>query len=99
MLKDFREFLLRGNLIDLAIAVVIGTAFAIVVKSLVDNIVMPIIGALFGKPSFSELTFTTGSQDKSPSLKSAAIRSGRPGGRHEAATFSPAHESPFAIQS
>jgi large conductance mechanosensitive channel len=56
--KDFREFLIRGNLVDLAVAVVIGTAFAVVVKSLVDNIVMPIIAALFGKPSFSGLTFT-----------------------------------------
>jgi large conductance mechanosensitive channel len=58
MFKDFREFLIRGNLVDLAVAVVIGTAFAVVVKSLVDNIVMPIIAALFGKPDFSALTFT-----------------------------------------
>jgi len=56
--KDFREFLIRGNLVDLAVAVVIGTAFAVVVKSLVDNLVMPIIAAIFGKPSFSGLTFT-----------------------------------------
>jgi large conductance mechanosensitive channel len=58
VLKEFREFLLRGNLIDLAIAIVIGTAFVAVVKSLIDNIVMPIIGALIGKPSFAGLTFT-----------------------------------------
>ncbi len=58
MFKDFREFLIRGNLVDLAVAVVIGTAFAIVVKSLVDNIVMPIIATLVGKPNFSALTFT-----------------------------------------
>jgi large conductance mechanosensitive channel len=56
--KDFREFLIRGNLVDLAVAVVIGTAFAVVVKSLVDNLVMPVIAAIFGKPSFSGLTFT-----------------------------------------
>src|ERR1019366_7395842 len=58
VLKEFREFLLRGNLIDLAIAIEIGTAFVAVVKSLIDNIVMPIIGALIGKPSFAGLTFT-----------------------------------------
>jgi large conductance mechanosensitive channel len=58
VLKEFREFLVRGSLIELAIAVVIGTVFAAVVKSLVDNIIMPIIGAFFGKPNFSALTFT-----------------------------------------
>jgi large conductance mechanosensitive channel len=57
MFKDFREFLIRGNLVDLAVAVVIGTAFAVVVKPLVDNIVMPILATLFGKPDFSALTF------------------------------------------
>jgi large conductance mechanosensitive channel len=58
MFKDFREFLIRGNLVDLAVAVVIGTAFAVVVKSLVDNLVMPIIAAIVGKPDFASLTFT-----------------------------------------
>ena len=58
LLKDFKEFLLRGNLVELAVAFVMGLAFAAVVNSLVNNLVMPILAAIFGKPSFSDLTFT-----------------------------------------
>jgi large conductance mechanosensitive channel len=58
MLKDFREFILRGNLIDLAVAVVVGTAFAAVITSLVEDLMTPLIGALGGEPDFSALTFT-----------------------------------------
>ena len=58
MLKQFKEFLLRGNLIDLAVAVVVGLAFAAVVKALVADIVTPLIAAIGGKPDFSNLTFT-----------------------------------------
>ena len=58
MLKEFREFILRGNLIDLAVAVVIGTAFAAVVAALVADIITPIIAAIGGQPDFSNLTFT-----------------------------------------
>lgn len=58
MLKEFREFILRGNLVDLAVAVVIGTAFTAVVTAFVANIVTPIIAAIGGKPDFSDLTFT-----------------------------------------
>jgi large conductance mechanosensitive channel len=58
MLKEFREFVLRGNLVDLAVAVVIGTAFTAVVTSFVTNIVTPIIAAIGGKPDFSDLKFT-----------------------------------------
>ena len=58
MLKDFKEFLFRGNLIDLAVAVVIGLAFAAVVTSLVEDLVTPLIAAVFGQPDFSQLTFT-----------------------------------------
>ena len=57
-LKDFKEFLLRGNLVELAVAFVMGLAFAAVVNSLVNNLVMPILAAIFGKPSFNDLTFT-----------------------------------------
>jgi large conductance mechanosensitive channel len=57
-LKEFREFLLRGNLIELAVAFVMGVAFAAVINSFVNNIVMPIIAAIVGKPSFNDLTFT-----------------------------------------
>ena len=58
MLKEFRQFILRGNLVDLAVAVVVGTAFTALVNSLVKAIFTPLIAAIFGKPDFSNLTFT-----------------------------------------
>src|SRR5213592_714863 len=58
LLKDFREFILRGNLVDLAVAVVIGTAFTAVVTAFVKDIVTPLIAAIGGNPDFSELAFT-----------------------------------------
>ena len=58
MLKEFKDFLIKGNIIDLAVAFVMGLAFAAVVNSLVNNIVMPIIAAIIGKPDFRNLTFT-----------------------------------------
>jgi large conductance mechanosensitive channel len=57
LLKDFRQFILRGNLVDLAVAVVIGTAFAAVVKAFVADVVTPLIAAIGGKPDFSRLSF------------------------------------------
>lgn len=57
MLTGFKQFLMRGNVVDLAVAVVIGTAFTAVVTSLVANIFTPLIAAIFGKPDFSGLTF------------------------------------------
>jgi large conductance mechanosensitive channel len=58
MLKGFREFIMRGNVVDLAVAVVMGAAFGAVVVSLVANIITPLIAAIFGKPDFSALTLT-----------------------------------------
>jgi large conductance mechanosensitive channel len=58
MLKEFRNFILRGNAIDLAVAVVIGAAFGAVVNSLVQDIITPIIAIIFGKPGFDDLTLT-----------------------------------------
>ena len=58
MLTEFKQFILRGNVIDLAVAVVIGAAFGAIVTSLVENIITPIIGAIFGQPDFSGLSFT-----------------------------------------
>jgi large conductance mechanosensitive channel len=58
MLKEFRQFVMRGNVVDLAVAVVIGAAFGAVVTALVTDIVTPLIAAIFGKPSFDGLTFT-----------------------------------------
>jgi large conductance mechanosensitive channel len=58
VLKDFREFILRGNLVDLAVAVVIGAAFGAVVSALVADLITPLIAAIGGKPDFSALSFT-----------------------------------------
>jgi large conductance mechanosensitive channel len=58
MLQEFKDFLFRGNIVELAVAFVMGVAFAAVVNSLVDNLVMPIIAMIIGKPDFSDLTFT-----------------------------------------
>lgn len=58
LLNDFKQFLLRGNVVDLAVAVVVGTAFGAVVTALVRDILTPLIAAIFGKPDFSQLTFT-----------------------------------------
>ncbi len=55
MLKDLKKFLMRGTVIDLAVAVVIGAAFGLVVSSFVDNIVNPIIAAVAGQPDISEV--------------------------------------------
>jgi large conductance mechanosensitive channel len=57
-MSGFRKFLLRGNLIDLAVAVVIGVAFNTVVQALISDIIGPLIAAIAGKPHFSALTFT-----------------------------------------
>ena len=58
MLRQFRDFLLRGNVVDLAVAVVMGAAFGAVVTAFVADIITPIIAAIVGKPDFSSLTFT-----------------------------------------
>jgi large conductance mechanosensitive channel len=58
MLKEFRDFLLRGNLLELAVAFVMGLAFAALVGSFVDDLIMPVVAMIFGKPDFSDLTFT-----------------------------------------
>jgi large conductance mechanosensitive channel len=57
MIKDFREFILRGNLVDLAVAVVIGTAFGALVTALVSDLITPLIAAVGGQPDFSNLSF------------------------------------------
>ena len=57
MLSEFRQFLLRGNVVELAVAVVVGVAFAAVVTSLVENLITPLIAALGGEPDFSALSF------------------------------------------
>jgi large conductance mechanosensitive channel len=58
MLKEFKDFVFRGNIVELAVAFVMGLAFAAVVNSLVNDLVMPIIAMIIGKPDFTDLTFT-----------------------------------------
>ena len=58
MLKEFRDFLFKGSILDLAIALVMGLATVALVNALVTDLVMPIIGAIIGKPSFDDLHFT-----------------------------------------
>lgn len=58
MLKGFKEFIMRGNVVDLAVAVVIGAAFGAIVTKLVADLITPLIAAVGGKPDFSQLSFT-----------------------------------------
>jgi large conductance mechanosensitive channel len=60
MLKGFRDFILRGNIVDLAIAVILGVAFNAIVTSLVNDVISPLIAAVVGKPNFSYLFFYVG---------------------------------------
>jgi large conductance mechanosensitive channel len=60
MLKEFKEFVIRGNVLDLAVAVIIGGAFGKIVGSLVNDILMPLIGLIMGGVNFSDLSFTVG---------------------------------------
>jgi large conductance mechanosensitive channel len=66
MLKEFKEFAMKGNMLDMAVGIVIGAAFGTVVRSLVDDIIMPIVAWVFGSPDFSNLFVvlrnTTGEQ-------------------------------------
>ncbi|RMH69578.1 MAG: large conductance mechanosensitive channel protein MscL [Actinomyces sp.] len=60
MLQEFKDFINRGNVIDLAVAVVLGAAFTPVVNAVVDGVLMQIVAAIFGEPDFSSLTFDLG---------------------------------------
>lgn len=61
MFKEFKEFVMRGNVLDLAVGVIIGGAFGKIVGSLVNDILMPLVGLLMGGVNFSELSVTVGS--------------------------------------
>jgi large conductance mechanosensitive channel len=58
MLKEFREFAMRGNVVDMAVGIIIGAAFGTIVKSVVDDVIMPPIGLLLGNVDFSDLFIT-----------------------------------------
>jgi large conductance mechanosensitive channel len=70
MLKEFREFALRGNVVDMAVGIIIGAAFGKIVTSLVNDVVMPPIGLLMGKVDFSQLFLNLSGTDY-PSLTAA----------------------------
>ena len=57
-MKDFKEFLLRGNLVDMAVGIVIGVAFAALVTAFVADLITPLLAAIGGKPNFADLSFT-----------------------------------------
>ena len=58
MIRDFKAFILRGNVVDLAVGIVIGAAFGTLVAGLVKDLITPIVAAIIGKPNFADLTFT-----------------------------------------
>ena len=60
MLQEFKEFAMKGNVVDLAVAVVIGAAFGKIVSSLVDNLITPLVGMFLGGVDFSGLTYSVG---------------------------------------
>lgn len=61
MIKEFKEFAMKGNIVDLAVAVIIGGAFGKIVTALTDSLIMPIIALVLGKGGISDLSFTVGS--------------------------------------
>ncbi len=61
MLKEFKDFAMKGNIVDLAVAVIIGGAFGKIVTALTDSIIMPVIALLMGKGGMSDVTFSIGS--------------------------------------
>ena len=71
MLKEFQEFISKGNVIDLAVGVIIGGAFGLIVKSLVDDVIMPLVGAIFGGFDFSNYFIPLSSNVTAQSLAAA----------------------------
>ena len=76
MIREFRDFIARGNVLDLAVAVIIGAAFAVIVTSLTDDLIMPLIGAIFGNMDFSNKFVLLGSvpADYSGPMTYAALK-------------------------
>lgn len=74
MLKEFKEFAMRGNVVDMAVGIIIGTAFGKIVNSLVNDVIMPPIGLLLGKTDFSRLSLTL--QEKTLDAEAVMIKYG-----------------------
>lgn len=74
MIQGFKEFISRGNVVDLAVGVIIGAAFSQIVTALVDGVINPLIGAIFGQPNFDDvLKFTIGTSEIKPGLVLTAL--------------------------
>ena len=78
MLKEFKDFIARGNVIDLAVAVIIGAAFGKIITSLVDGIIMPPLGLLLGKVDFSSLFYVLDKSQGAPASLADAKAKGIP---------------------
>ena len=74
MLKEFKEFAVKGNVVDLAVGVIIGAAFGKIVDSLVGDVIMPLVGAVFGKLDFSSLFLTFGPIPPGTAMTVEALR-------------------------
>lgn len=74
MMQEFKEFAVKGNVIDLAVGVIIGGAFGKIVGSLVEDVIMPIVGAVFGKLDFSNLFVTLGTVPDGTASTLAAMK-------------------------
>lgn len=74
LLKDFKAFAVKGNVIDLAVAVIIGGAFSGIVKSLVDDVIMPVVGRIFGSLDFSNLYLPLAAVPETVAPTLAAVR-------------------------
>ena len=76
IVSEFKEFITRGNVMDMAVGIIIGGAFTAIVQSLVNDMLMPIIGALFGGIDFSTLKYVIRAADESAGIEEAAIKYG-----------------------
>ena len=74
MLSEFKAFIAKGNVLDLAVGVIIGAAFGTIVKSLTDDLIMPVIGSVVGDVDFSNLYVVLGGADVAPGTSLAAAR-------------------------
>ncbi len=74
MLKEFKEFAVKGNMVDMAVGIIIGAAFGTVVKSVVDDLLMPVVSAIFGSPDFSNLYVVLRAAEGAEEQTVAAIR-------------------------
>lgn len=75
-MKEFKEFILRGNILDMAVGVIIGGAFGKIVTSIVDDILMPAIGLVLGKVDFTNMKYVITAADEAAGVEEAAIRYG-----------------------